>query len=66
MSANQRERTAAKSIEEREERRQRARERDTGTSREEPFKQQYMQLKMRRFHEHFASLTCSSSMCSTC
>ena len=55
---------AAESIEEKEERRQRARERYTRTSREEPFKQCSVHLKMRRFHEHFTSL--SSPMCSTC
>ena len=63
-SANQCERRAAESIEEREERWQRASERDTRTTREEPFKQRSVQLKMRRFHEHFASL--SSPTCSTC
>ena len=52
VRANQRERRAAKSSS------------LTHATIEEPFKQRSVQLKMRKFHEHFASL--SSPKCSTC
>ena len=45
-------------------RKQCASERDTDASREEPFKQHFVQLKMRRFHNHFICL--NSPKCSTC
>ena len=75
VSANQRERLATESAEEREARllhvRTNQRERRAAESSsltcatiEEPFKQRSVQLKMRKFHEHFASL--SSPKCSTC
>ena len=75
VSANQRERLGAESAEEREarllhvsanqrERRTAESSELTRSSREEPFKQCSVQLKMRKFHEHFTSL--SSPKCSTC
>ena len=64
MRINQRERLAAESVEEREDRRQRASERETCANREEPFKQRSVQMKMRRFHDYFATL--NSPKCSTC
>ena len=73
VSANQRERLATESAEERvarllhvraNQRERRAAESSslTHATIEEPFKQRSVQLKMRKFHEHFASL--SSSECS--
>ena len=75
VSANQRERLATESAEEREARllhiRANQRERRAAESSslthatiEEPFKQCSVQLKMRKFHEHFASL--SSPKCIQC
>ena len=75
MTTTQNERLAAESAEEREarllrasanQRQRRAVESSqlTRSSREEPFKQRSVQLKMRKFHEHFASI--SSPKCSTC
>ena len=49
VSTNQHERLAAESDEERKLRRQRANERETHTSREQPFKQRSVQMKMRVF-----------------
>ena len=64
MRINQSERLAAESVEEREDRRQRASGRETHANREEPLKQCSVQMKMRKFHENFATL--NSSKCSTC
>ena len=64
LSTNQRERLAAESVEEREDRRQRASERETCASREQQFKKCSVQMKMRRFHNYFATL--NSPKCSTC
>ena len=64
MSNWQHARLAAESAEEREDRLQHARERETGLSRGQSFKKRSVQMKMRRFHQYFASL--SSSNCSTC
>ena len=75
VSANQHERLATESAEEREarflhvcanQRERRAAESSslTHATIEEPFKQRSVQLKMRKFHEHFASL--GSPKCIQC
>ena len=63
LSINQRERLAAETEEQREDRLQRISERETPAT-DQPFKQRSVQMKMRRFHDYFASL--SSPSCSTC
>ena len=63
LSVNQRQRLATESLEEREHRLQRDRERETPITTEQ-FKQPCVQLKMKRFHECFTSL--SSHKCFTC
>ena len=55
---------AAESTEEREDRRQHVNERETRANREQPFKQRSVQMKMRKFHDYFATL--NSPKCSTC
>ena len=58
MRINESERLAAESVEEREG------EREVRANREQPFKQYSVQMKMRRFHEYFATL--NSPKCLTC
>jgi formylmethanofuran dehydrogenase subunit E len=62
MSTNQSERLAAES--KRQDRRQRASERETHANREQPFQQRSVQMKMRRFHDFFVTL--NFSKCLTC
>ena len=64
MRINQSERLAAESVKEREDRRQRASKRETHANRGQPFKQCSVQMKMRKFHDYFATL--NSPKCSTC
>ena len=64
MSTCQRERLAVETNQQREDRLQRASERDREQSQLVLFEQRSVQVKMRRFHAHFASL--NSSRCSTC
>ena len=64
MSTCQRERLAVETNQQREDRLQRASERDREQSQLMLFEQRSVQVKMRRFHAHFASL--NSSRCSTC
>ena len=64
MSTRQRERLAVETNQQREDRLQHASERDREQSQLVLFEQRSVQVKMRRFHTHFASM--NSSRCSTC